>query len=327
MGVLDGRFDAWCKFFKAQGVAANSQCTNRAWYFFKQSVFDGTKGQKSDGKPHFKTGDTLELTLDRTGPTGVLSLTVHDSVVAQIKGLPSDVALFPAVAITDGSCTCSFTLSEAVLGQDTGECPDDRSLDLAPAPSPAAESPDRAPSTYYGCRVQVKSTCALKGKCGRILSVASPATSAAKAKEEEAAASKKKEEEAAAAKAKEEEAAASKKKEEEAAAAKAKVVGRAQQSGPFKEAQEDELKKRRIVKARRSGSGERASGGGACVRVFCSRLGRSGEGRRWVVRLSRRREHTVCRDVVSTPHDAPSLQGTLRGSELTAEPPGARWRF
>jgi hypothetical protein len=35
--------------------------------------------------------------------------------------------------------------------------------------------PDRAPSTYYGCRVQVESTwCALKGKCGRILSVVSP---------------------------------------------------------------------------------------------------------------------------------------------------------
>ncbi len=36
------------------------------------------------------------------------------------------------------------------------------------------------------------------------------------------------------------------------------VVGLAQQAGPFKEAAEDELKKRRIVKARRSGTGESA---------------------------------------------------------------------
>ena len=65
---------------------------------------------------YFKPGDTLELKLDRTGQTGVLSLTVHDSVVAQIKGLPSDVALFPAVAITNKDCRCSFTFGTNMGG-------------------------------------------------------------------------------------------------------------------------------------------------------------------------------------------------------------------
>ena len=189
VGVLDGRYDRWMKLNTVQGVAAADSLCNRAWYFEKQSSFDGTKEQKSDGKQYFKPGDTLELKLDRTGPTGVLSLTVHDSVVAQIKGLPSDVALFPAVAISKKDCRCSFTISEAGLGQYAGECQDGRkcgsiSLDLAAAPSPATESPDRDPSTYYGCRVQVKSSwCALKGKCGRILSVASPAAGAPTSKQ------------------------------------------------------------------------------------------------------------------------------------------------
>ena len=102
------------KLKTVQGVA-DSLC-NRAWYFEKQSSFDGTKEQKSDGKQYFKPGDTLELKLDRTGPTGVLSLTVHDSVVAQIKGLPSDVALFPAVAITNKDCRCSFTFGTNMGG-------------------------------------------------------------------------------------------------------------------------------------------------------------------------------------------------------------------
>ena len=111
MGVLDGRFDAWMNL-------RATECKDRAWYFEKQSSFDGKK-RKRDGTQYFKPGDTLELKLDRTGPTGVLSLTVHDSVVAQIKGLPSDVALFPAVAITNKMCKCSFTLS-------AGECQDGR---------------------------------------------------------------------------------------------------------------------------------------------------------------------------------------------------------
>ena len=52
------------------------------------------------------------------------------------------------------------------------------------APSPAAESAAAAErqsqsSMYYGCRVQVKSTCALNGECGRILCVSDrPAASA-----------------------------------------------------------------------------------------------------------------------------------------------------
>ena len=45
MGVLDGRFDAWMSL-------KSDKCTDRAWYFEKQYVFDGTekktKGQRSD---------------------------------------------------------------------------------------------------------------------------------------------------------------------------------------------------------------------------------------------------------------------------------------
>ena len=44
MGVVDGRFDAW--------MNKSDKCTDRAWYFEKQYVFDGTekktKGQRSD---------------------------------------------------------------------------------------------------------------------------------------------------------------------------------------------------------------------------------------------------------------------------------------
>ena len=94
LGIVTDDFDGWKKY-----------ADQKAYFFEKDKIFiKGSKSGNSSGSAHyFKAGDTVSLRLDRSGVSGVLTMSVGGVEKARIDGLPAEGNLYPAAGKGPGT--------------------------------------------------------------------------------------------------------------------------------------------------------------------------------------------------------------------------------